>query len=84
MSLSGACLSPAVACPSSVGQLLDGHVESSDLVGPKAHNAGPLFNRQKVAYRNKKTGNKSKKKKKDNDRLGLLNAQKPLKIAEGF
>lgn len=63
-------------------QLLDVHVESGDLVGPKAHNAGLFFNRQKVAHRNKETGNKSEKDK-NNDRLGLLNAQKPLQTAEG-
>lgn len=39
-----------------VGQSLDVHVVSGDLVGPKAYNAGLLFNRQKVAYRNKEAG----------------------------
>lgn len=55
------CLPPAAACPSVVGQLLDAHSESVDLVGPKEYNAGLLFNRQKVAYRNKETGNKTGK-----------------------
>lgn len=56
-------------------------MESGHLVGPKAYNVGLFFNRQKVTYRNKETGNNREK---IMTVLVCLMLRKPLQITEGF
>lgn len=75
--------SPAEACPSPVGQLSDVHVELGDLVGPGLTMQASFSTDRKllIGVSKQKTGNNQEK---DNDELGLLNAQRPLQIAEGF
>lgn len=78
-SLLHSCLSPAVACPSALEQLLNVHVELGDLVGPRLTMQASLSTDIKLLIGIRKTGNNQ-----DNDGLGLFNAQMPLQTAEGF
>jgi hypothetical protein len=54
------------------------------LLGQKHTMQAPFSTGRKLLIETRRLETNQKKKKKDNDRLGLLNAQKPLKIAEGF